>query len=113
MWNTKSNKSAWRIYLGDSVMNNGVSPYAAPAREIKYEGLPPAISFIGTAEPFYDETLTFFRNLKSAGIDTALKEYEGAYHAFDMLAPYASISRDANNYLIGKYLLFADKYILD
>ncbi|MCR5207366.1 MAG: alpha/beta hydrolase [Eubacterium sp.] len=113
VWNTKANKSAWRIYLGDSVMNNGVSPYAAPARETDFGGLPPAISFIGTEEPFYDETLAFFEKLRNAGVDAALKEYKGGYHAFDMLAPYASISKDANRYLLAQYLKFTEKYILD
>lgn len=43
VWDTKANKSAWRIYLGDRVMNNYVSPYAAPARNENYLNLPPAI----------------------------------------------------------------------
>lgn len=112
VWNTKANQSAWRIYLGDRVMNNSVPPYAAPARAADYTGLPPAISIIGTAEPFYAETLTFFEKLNRDGIPTALKEYEGAYHAFDMMAPYAKISRDANRYLLTQYRAFAEKYIL-
>ena len=111
VWNTKANQSAWRIYLGDSVMNNGVPPYAAPARETDYTRLPPAVSIIGTAEPFYAETLTYFGNLQNAGIDAALKEFDGAYHAFDMLAPYAKISREANAFLLEKYNEFTDKYI--
>ncbi len=113
VWNTKANKTAWRIYLGDSVMNNGVSPYAAPARETDYHGLPPAISFVGTAEPFYEETLIFFEQLHNAGIEAVLKEYAGAYHAFDMMAPYATISKDANRFLLEQYAAFTEKYIVD
>jgi len=112
VWNTKANKAAWRIYLGDRVMNNGVSPYAAPARATDYAALPPAITVIGTVEPFYRETLTYFENLKRAGVPTALKEYEGAYHAFDMLAPYAAVSRDANRFLLEQYGAFTEQYIL-
>lgn len=111
VWDTKANKSAWRIYLGDRVMNNYVSPYAAPARNENYLNLPPAISIIGTAEPFYAETLTYFNKLKNAGIDIRLKEFEGAYHAFDMMAPYAEISKNANRYLLEKYFEFVKKYI--
>ena len=111
VWNTKANKAAWRIYLGNRVMNNGVEPYAAPARETDYSNLPPAVTIIGTAEPFYAETLSFFKSLKEAQIETALKEYEGAYHAFDMLAPYAKISRDANRFLLEKFEEFKEKYI--
>ncbi len=103
VWNTKANKAAWRIYLGDKVMNNGVSPYAAPARESDLKGLPPAVSIIGTAETFYAETTSYFKRLNESGVKAELKEFEGAYHAFDMLAPYAKISREANAYLLEKY----------
>lgn len=110
VWNTKANQAAWRIYLGDRVMNNSVPSYAAPAREMDCSGLPPAISVVGTAEPFYAETQTFFEKLRMAGIETALKEYEGAYHAFDMMAPYAKISKDANRFLLENYQTLAEKY---
>ena len=103
VWNTKANKAAWRIYLGDKVMNNGVSPYAAPARESDLKGLLPAVSIIGTAEPFYAETTSYFKRLNESGVKAELKEFEGAYHAVDMLAPYAKISREANAYLLEKY----------
>lgn len=59
---TKANKSAWRIYLGDKVMNNYVSPYAAPARNENFSILPPAISIIGTAEPFMPKRLLILIN---------------------------------------------------
>lgn len=111
VWDTKANKSAWRIYLGDKVMNNNVSPYAAPARNEDFSNLPPAISIIGTEEPFYAETLTYFENLQKAGVETQLKEFKGGYHAFDMMAPYADISKAANKYLLERYKEFAQKYI--
>lgn len=111
VWNTKANKSAWKIYLGDKVMNHYVSPYAAPARNENFSGLPPAISIIGTAEPFYAETLTFFDKLKQADVETKLKEFKGGYHAFDMMAPYAEISKSANKFLLEKYSEFVQKYI--
>ena len=111
VWNTKANKAAWRIYLGDSVMNNNVSPYAAPARNGGFSNPPPAITIIGTADPFYTETLTYFDNLCKSDIETHLKEFEGGYHAFDMMAPYADISKNANKYLLEKYQEFVQKYI--
>lgn len=111
VWDTKANKSAWRIYLGDRVMNNSVSPYAAPARNEDFSNLPPAISIIGTAEPFYEETLVYFDKLHKAEIEAELKEFEGAYHAFDMMAPYAEISKNANQYLLEQYFKFVTKYI--
>lgn len=111
VWDTKANQSAWRVYLGDKVMNNNVSPYAAPARNENFLNLPPAISIIGTEEPFYAETLTYFDNLHKADIETQLKEFEGGYHAFDMMVPYADISKAANKYLLEKYKEFVQNYI--
>lgn len=111
VWDTRANKSAWRVYLGDRVMNHNVSPYAAPARNEDFSNLPPAISIIGTEEPFYAETLTYFDNLHKADIETRLKEFKGGYHAFDMMAPYAQISKNANKYLLEKYEEFVQKYI--
>lgn len=111
VWNTKANKSAWRVYLSDMVMNNNVPIYAAPARATDLTNLPPAISIIGTAEPFYAETLSFFRKLNDAGIETELKEFEGGYHAFDMMAPYAKISKQANAYLLQKYNDYSSRFL--
>ena len=61
-----------------------VSEYAAPARALDVSGLPPALSIIGTTEPFYAETCRYFERLRSAGVACTLAEFEGAYHAFDM-----------------------------
>lgn len=73
----------------------------------------PAISFIGTADPFYAETNDYFDNLKKAGIKTSFKEFDGGYHAFDMMAPYADISKNAYDFLIKEYMRFADEFIIN
>ncbi len=110
VWNTRANKAAWRIYLGAAAGGKDVPCYAAPARAEDLRGLPPAISFVGTLEPFYAETLAFFDRLRQAGIETSLGVYEGAYHAFDMAAPYAGISRRAVRVLLEQYGAFTEKY---
>lgn len=111
IWDTKANKSAWRIYLGDRFMNNYVPVYAAPARETNYKKIPPAISVVGTIEPFYDEVITYFDNLKKENIETRLMLADGCYHAFDMMAPYAKISKKANEFLLNSYNEFVQKYL--
>ena len=45
-----------------------VSKYASPSRETDYSGLPACYTFIMDGEPFYEETLTYVRNLQEAGI---------------------------------------------
>ncbi len=94
VWNTRRNHKAWKMYLGEDV-DKEVSPYAAPARQSDFAGLPPAYTFVCTAEPFYCETLTYIDNLKAAGIEATVDVYEGLFHAFDMQKPNLAISKEA------------------
>lgn len=111
VWGTAENKSAWRIYLGDRVMNQSVPVYAAPARETDFSSLPPVISAVGTADPFYFEDITFFSNIRSAGTEVKLFTAKGAYHAFDMMAPYAKASKAAVSFLLAACREFIDRYL--
>ena len=103
VWNTKSNHAAWKIYLGELYGNEHIPIYASPAREENVTNLPPAISVIGTIEPFYQETKSYFRKLQNAGIATYLMEAEGCFHAFDMLVPHAGISKEAIKFVLEAY----------
>ena len=94
VWNTRRNHMAWSMYLR-GIGKENVPPYAAPARQTDYSRLPPAYTFVGTAEPFYDETLTFIDNLKKAGVEATVDVYEGMYHAFDMMEPDSEVSKEA------------------
>lgn len=86
IWNTRRNHMAWRLYLRKAAKAE-VSPYAAAARQTDYSRLPPAYTFVGTAEPFYAETVRYIENLKNAGVEAAVDVYENMYHAFDMICP--------------------------
>jgi acetyl esterase/lipase len=94
VWNTKRNHQAWAVYLRKDARKD-VSPYAAPARQTDYAGLPPAYTFVCTAEPFYCETLQFIDSLKAAGVEARVDVYDGMYHAFDMSEPDHPVSREA------------------
>ncbi len=94
VWNTKRNHQAWAVYLRKDARKE-VSPYAAPSRQKDYSGLPPAYTFVCTAEPFYCETLTYIENLQKAGIEAEVDVYEGMYHAFDMNEPNHPTSKEA------------------
>ena len=94
VWNTRRNHMAWKMYL-KGIEDKDVPVYAAPARQTDYSGLPPAYTFVCTAEPFYCETLTFIDNLKKAGIEASVDIYESLYHAFDMNSPKLDISKEA------------------
>lgn len=94
VWNTGRNHFAWRIYLRKDAKKE-VSPYAAPARQTDFSGLPPAYTFVGDGEPFYQETLDFVKNLKKAGVEASVDVYPSDMHAFDMMKPELEISRQA------------------
>ncbi len=113
VWNTKRNHQAWAVYLRKDAKKE-VSPYAAPSRQTDYSGLPPAYTFVCTAEPFYCETLTYIDNLKAAGIEAKVDVYEGMYHAFDMSEPESDAGREAikrfnEHFAYAKENYFADQ----
>ena len=94
VWNTRKNHLAWKLYLRKDAKSI-VSPYAAPARETNYAGLPPAYTFVGNGEPFYSETCTYIEHLKAAGIEANMDIYQSDMHAFDMLKPEEPLSKKA------------------
>ena len=97
VWNEDSNRLAWQLYLQNV---RGETPvYAAPARLEDFAGLPPAYTYVGTVDPFYDETRHYFARLREAGIEARCDFYEGCYHAFDELNPDASIVQRCNDNL--------------
>lgn len=112
VWNTRRNHQAWAVYLRKDARKN-VSPYAAPARQTDYSGLPPAYTFVCTAEPFYCETLTYIEKLKAAGVEAEVDVYEGMYHAFDMNIPKHPTSREAIRRFNEHFAYAKDHYFAD
>jgi acetyl esterase/lipase len=110
VWNIKANRAGWKMYLGDLFETDDVPAYASPARAMDYSNLPPAVTFVGSIEPFRDETITYFENLQKAGIPTDIKVYEGCYHAFDMMQPKATASQNAVAFVLEKYRYAIENY---
>ena len=50
-------------------------------------------------EPFYEETLTYVRNLQEAGVEASLDVYHGDVHAFDMFRHGKGMGRQAREKL--------------
>ena len=95
IWNTRRNHAAWKLYLRKLYGKPGISPYASPAKQTNYAGLPPAYSFVSEGEPFYAETLAYIENLRRAGVAAAVDVYPGNTHAFDMMRPHWRVSKQA------------------
>lgn len=107
IWDAKANKLGWRLYLRGV---NPVPPYAAAARAVDYSRLPPTITFIGSIEPFKDETYAYINALKANNIPVKFQEFEGGFHAFEEAVPDAPISKKAKEFFYGAYREFVMKY---
>lgn len=108
VWDTRLNQQAWELYL-KGMDREALTPYAAPARETNFEGLPPAISFVGTLEPFLDETVAYMGALRDAGVPTDLRVFRGCYHAFDMLGDSRK-GREAREFFLRRFAHACDNY---
>ena len=94
VWNTRRNHYGWACYLR-GLKGQDVPAYASPSRRKEHAGLPPAYTFISTAEPFYAETVAFIEKLRQADVPAAIDIYPGLFHSFDMLLPFLKSSRQA------------------
>ena len=68
---------------------------ATGATQTDYRNLPPAYTFVGTGEPFYQETMDYIDNLNKAGVEAKADVYVSNIHAFDMLYPNTPIAQTA------------------
>ena len=107
VWNTRRNRAAWKLYLKGL---EEIPPYAAPARQTDYTGLPPAYTYVGDLEPFYCETLTYVENLRQAGIEAEVSVYPHWFHAYDIFMPFRKISKEAVAEFERRYLYAAEHY---
>lgn len=96
VWNTCSNKNAWDLYLRGL---NEVPIYASPALAEDHSDLPPTFTYVGTIEPFYDETKEYVSRLRDAGVKVWFKEYRGCYHGFDIVCGKSRPAKHARAFL--------------
>jgi acetyl esterase/lipase len=95
VWDRTSNRTGWTALLGPRRGGPDVSPYAAPARASGLGGLPSAYLDVGSAETFRDETVAYASRIWQAGGVAELHVWPGAYHCFELVAPYAAVSQAA------------------
>lgn len=94
VWTAESNRFGWSSLLGHEPGHAGVSPHASAARAVDLRGLPPTYLAIGSIDLFIDENLQYAQRLLQAGVIAEFKVYAGGFHAFQMLAPSADVSKD-------------------
>lgn len=72
----------WGHYVGQNFAAAELSPYAAPARAERLEGLPPTHLITAEYDVLRDEGETLARRLAQAGIPVTHRRYEGMLHGF-------------------------------
>lgn len=109
VYDAVTNESNWRIYLGE-LYGRDVPSYAAPARARDFRDLPPTITYVGGIEPFRDETIAYVEGLRGAGVPVKFREFPGAWHGFDGIAPWTGIAKDAKRWLLASFREFLELY---
>lgn len=111
VWDYKQNKFAWQMYLDELFGKEDIPYTAAPYRATNLHGLPPAVSYVGSLDPFRDETAQFMKRLKNTGIETSFEIFEGVFHAFDIGRPNSKKGSAAISFLLERYLYACDNYL--
>ena len=89
----QANEFGWTSLLGKPAGSKAVPAGAVPARAASVAGLPQTFIGVGQIDLFLDEDVIYAQRLIAANVPTELLVVPGAFHAFDAVAPQASISR--------------------
>jgi acetyl esterase/lipase len=110
LWNSKSNFISWKLYLGDLFGKPDIPVYAAPARAENLRGLPPTCSFVGSIEPFRDETVTYVEHLRASGVPVHFRIFDGCFHGFDIVCAKSSVAHEAADFLMDSFRYATKNY---
>ncbi len=110
VWDLKRNEIAWEVYLGELYNTNDIPIYASANTAVDYTNLPPTYTFVGTEDPFYEDTLEYIDKLSDDGVTAVCDIYNGAYHGFDVVATNAQITQDAWDNLLKAYDYAVENY---
>ncbi len=103
VWDLERNEVAWQLYLGELHGTQDIPAYASPIMAEDFADLPPTCTFVGTEDPFYEDTLEYVQKLQEGGVTVDCHVYEGAYHGFDMVVANAQITQEAWENVLSSY----------
>jgi acetyl esterase/lipase len=93
VWDRHEQLEAWQWYLGSQSGSADIPIYAAPGRAEDFANLPPTFIDVGTIDLFRDEVITLVGKIASSGVPVEFHLYPGAYHAAELFAPEADLSK--------------------
>lgn len=94
MWNNRNNRTGWTAYLAQPVGQAVTPTYAVAGRRESLTGLPPAWIGIGSIDLFYEDSKNYAERLNRADVNCEFYAVPGAPHAFELLAPDASVTKE-------------------
>ncbi len=110
VWDLERNEIAWQVYLGELYGTQDVPEYASPNIAEDFSGLPPTYTFVGTEDPFYEDTIEYVELLRDANVLVEYEIVEGAYHGFDVVASESYITKQAWENLFKSYDYAVENY---
>jgi acetyl esterase/lipase len=94
IWTPESNRFAWASFLGVPPGTPRVPRNSVPARISNLNGLPPAFIGVGSIDLLAPEGMEYAQRLVAAGVAVELNVVPGGFHAFNLIAPDTSLSRE-------------------
>ncbi|NMD37112.1 MAG: alpha/beta hydrolase, partial [Christensenellaceae bacterium] len=98
LWDYKTNKVAWDIYLED--VKDNVPIYAVPSLVDNLTNIPPTCTFVGELDLFYNEVVEYVNKLKNSNVPVFFETYKSSYHAFEKRIPNAEVSKKAKKHVV-------------
>ncbi len=95
IWSRKNNAFAWNAYMSEAV-DDSMLAYASPSYAHNWHKLPATYVCVGDIDLFYAENCKYVEQLRAAAIDVDIDVYPAAYHAFQVAAPDATVSKQCS-----------------
>lgn len=103
VWSSKQNRYAWEMYLKTSNKDT-LNAYQSPALIKNFTNLPPFLSYIGSMDLFYEETINFYQKLSQNNIRNDYLILDGLVHGFDYINKRHKLTKKAHQFLIDKLI---------
>ncbi len=100
LWTAEQNQYGWQAFLNKTPGTSKVPAKYVAARAGSLAGLPPTYIGVGALDLFANENIDYARRLLKHGVPTHLNVVAGAFHAFESVAPQASLSKRFNEALV-------------
>lgn len=86
VWTSRTNATAWRLFLAEQPGSIHLPEYSVPARRENLRGLPPTWIGVGDIDLLHDEGSVYADRLRASGVDVTFVSVPGAPHGFESWA---------------------------